>query len=70
MLDRLPNSGGVVLQQIAHSGYEEVGAAGIKALLNQQIDLAEVDGAYVERDFFRICHTCTVRKYSSRNTQG
>jgi hypothetical protein len=42
------------IQLIAYGGSDEVAAIGIKAFLDQKIDLPKVDSPEVDRDFFRI----------------
>jgi hypothetical protein len=41
----------------ADGGDEKVGPAGIEALVDQEIDVAEIDDADVEGDFLSIWHT-------------
>src|SRR6476659_6271573 len=42
---------------VADRGPNEVGAVGIEAFLDQQIDVAEVDVTQVDRDLFRLARS-------------
>ena len=51
--DRFPDLLAMGRKLVADRRANEVGSVGIKALLHQQIDMAEVDVTEVDRDLFR-----------------
>jgi hypothetical protein len=48
------NDLGMAFELVANCGSNEVGSVGVKALLNHQIDMAEVDEPEVDRDLFTV----------------
>jgi hypothetical protein len=52
--DRLPDWLTLAFKLGANGGADEIRAIGIKSFLHQEIDLAEVDEAEIDRDLFAI----------------
>src|ERR1700758_3977866 len=44
----------MALELVADRGPDEIGAVGVEALVHDQIDLAEIDVAQIDRDFLGI----------------
>jgi len=54
LFNGLAHAESVTLNLAANRGDEEVSAAGIEALVNKEIDLAEIDDAHIEGDFLGV----------------
>jgi hypothetical protein len=52
--DRSPDRIRVTVEQVADRGTDEVAAIGVKAFLDQQIDMAKIDIAEIDGDFFAV----------------
>ena len=52
--DGLADDIGVAIDLIADGGSNEVGAIRVEAFLDQEVDMAEIDKAEVDRDFFGV----------------
>ena len=55
--DRLPEDICVLGQLVAHGRADQVRSIGIEALLHQEVDLAEVDDAHVDRHLLCLAGT-------------